>query len=169
MAKSKKANDKKLTAKRRLIAKWDAQLKELGLPEIKPGFLPRRRRVEPLLDKDGNELERAAQLNLDGSAFIAPEDTEYRLAVTPHAFLKLAEHFKLSGVARTVLAMRLLLDDCTRETVRAYFLREHPDQISEAMSAWRRFNQRIQEIRAFLEGYRQDCEVPAKPRYRLSE
>jgi hypothetical protein len=165
VAKSKKTNSKKQTAKR----SWNARLKELGLPELKPGFIPRRRRAEPLLDEHGNELERGARLNLDRSSFVAPEETEYRPAVTPGAFFKLAECLNLSSVARTVLGMRLLTD-ATREDVRAFYLREHPLQVGEAMSAWRElFSRRMPEIRAFLAGYRQDREVPAKPRYRLSE
>lgn len=170
MAKSKKAQNKRQSVKHSEIAEWEARLRECGLPSLKrnfqPTFIPRRRRAKPLLDEDGDELELQAALNLDGSPLVNPYGTERLPRVTKGAFLKLADYFKFSGVERTVLGMRLLYD-FAREGVRGYYLSERPEQVSEAMSAWRKFSQRMPEIRAFLAGYRQDREVPAKPKYRL--
>jgi hypothetical protein len=157
----------RMSKKQALLRRWNARLQDLGLA-LDRGSIPRSRLAEPVFDEDQNELERPAALHLDGSPLVGPEDTELRPAVTRGAFLKLADYLELRGVARTVLGMRLLTD-ATRQDVRTYFLREHADHVSEAMSAWREFSQRMPEIRAFLAGHRQDREVPGKPRYRLSE
>lgn len=160
----KKSKQSARNKKQREERKWNAILKRCGLPEIKPGFLPRKRRVSPLLDDKGNENERGAVLNLDGTALARPEDTETRLAVTPGAFVALANYLHFDGIERTVLGMRLL-SDCTREEVRAYF-RDDPKKAAQAMSAWRNFEEKMPEIRAFLYGYRRDIESPVKPHYR---
>ncbi len=166
MPKRRRPTKTKRDAGRHSENEWNARLKALGLAELKPGFLPRRRRAKPILDSDENEIEVGAALNLDGSAVIRPEATEIRPTVQEGAFLKLAEYLNLTSVARTVLGLRLLCDDVTRVDVREFFLRAHPDKVSEAMSAWREFSRRMPEIRAFLEGHRRDREVPTKPRYK---
>jgi hypothetical protein len=168
VSKPKKIDRDKQAADRRSITEWNVKLKNLGLPQEPKKIMRRSRRAEPLLDEDSNEIERAAARNLDGSALVPLEETEIQLAVTRGAFLKLSEYLKLSGIERTVLALRLL-NDSTRENIRAYFLRERPLQVSEAMTAWRDFSRRMPEIMAFLAGLRQYREIPAKRIYRLSE
>ncbi|MGA8872466.1 MAG: hypothetical protein WB460_15065 [Candidatus Acidiferrales bacterium] len=164
-----KKQKKSLPRKRKTKShRWEERLKKAGLPVLRPGFIPRSRGAAPLVDEDGDELERAAALSLDRMGLVHPWETQTRVSVTPGAFLKLADYLQLSSVARTVLAMRLL-NDASREDVRQYYLREHPEEVSDAMTAWRQFSERMPEVRAFLEGYRRDKESPVKPNYRLIE
>jgi hypothetical protein len=156
---------RKAQATARIFKRWAARLEKAGLTEWLKEDPPDDRRKELAFEQD-------AAFNFDGSARVwrneLPDQTESVPAVSKGAWLELAEHLKLDGVGRTVLVMRFWLG-ATRKDVRAHYKRDNPGRISEAMTAWREFSERMPEIRTFLKKYRNDRLQPLKPKYRLFE